>query len=168
MDTDQPISDSTWDFCLTGADQLVRWHEEHQPAAGVWWAQQRSLVVVFLAAAIHSRASLSALTGSQVASVALGEAYGAGVLGTVRAFALAAVEGAPARPGLGELERRALLDSFGTPAFASLQQAVQEVLHHHLEASPIADPSLGDRSAAMAPAAAERPQPLPGPGERSW
>ncbi|MFC1408519.1 hypothetical protein ACEZCY_04400 [Streptacidiphilus sp. N1-12] len=145
----QLIGDSTWDFCLTGADQLVRWHEEHQQGAAVWWAQQRSLVVVFMASAIHSRASLSALKGSQVASVALGDAYGAGVLGTVRSFALAAIEGAPARQGLGAQERRALLDCFGTHAFDSLQQAVQEVLLHHLGASRTADPSLGDRSAAV-------------------
>ena len=164
----QPIGDSAWDFCLAGADQLVRWHEEHQQGDGVWWAQQRSLVVVFLASAIHSRASLSALTGSQVASVALGDAYGAGVLGTVRSYALAAIEGAPAGPALGEQERRTMLDSFGTPAFASLQRAVYEVLQHHLEASPTADPSLGDRSVAMARVIPEDPQPLPVRGNRSW
>ncbi|MHA6757348.1 hypothetical protein [Streptacidiphilus sp. PAMC 29251] len=168
MDDKELIGDVTWDFCLTGADQLVRWHQEHRQGAGVWWSQQPSLVVVFLASAIHSRASLSALTGSQVASVSLGDAYGAGVLGTVRSFALAAIEGAPAGPGLGEQERRTLLDSFGTPAFASLQQAVQEVLQHHLQADPTDDPSLGDRSAAMTSVIRTVPQPLPVRGDRPW
>ncbi len=162
-----PIGDPAWDFCVTGADQLVRWHLENQQGPGPWWVQQRSLVVVLLASAIHSRASLSDLTGSQVASVALGDAYGAGVLGTARAFALAAIEGAPAGPGFGGQERRALLDSYGTPAFASLQQAALEVLHHHLAASATADPSLGDRTAA-APADLTHPQPLPVRGDRSW
>ncbi|MHA6758352.1 hypothetical protein [Streptacidiphilus sp. PAMC 29251] len=144
---DRPTG-QTWGLCLTAADQLVSWHLDHdEQSAGVLGAQ-RPHVVVLLASAIHSRAGFARLSDGQIADVALGDGYGAGVMGTVCEYPLSALESAPAA-GPGQGERRQLLDSFGTHAFAAVQHAARTVVAHHIIDSGRPDPTLGERGEVM-------------------
>ncbi|WP_280685164.1 hypothetical protein [Kitasatospora sp. MAA19] len=142
--TGAAIPRTTWEHCLSAADQLVL----RQPLAG---REQQEQVVVLLAAVLAGCADSAGLTGSRVAEAPLD-----GLAGLLDAGARIAVRVCPAPPGLGGEQREALL-ALDRSGFRDVQAAAREVLAAHL-----ADAGARARTVRAAAGAAHRARVLHG------
>ncbi|MFJ2194175.1 hypothetical protein ACIOJE_40640 [Kitasatospora sp. NPDC087861] len=141
--TGAAIPRTTWEHCLSAADQLVL----RQPLAG----REQQEQVVLLAAVLAGCADAAGLTGSRVAEVPLD-----GLAGLLDAGARIAVRVCPAPPGLGGEQREALL-ALDLAGFRDVQAAAREVLAVHL-----ADAGARARTVRAAAGAAHRARVLHG------
>ena len=138
--------ESTWEYCLSAADELVAWHLAQDAPASVT-TDLHPHVVLLLAAAIHARATEARLQGPAVADVAL-DGPG-GVVDLVIRDARTVLRAAPARPG--EAQREQLLDS---PAalLPTVQVAAAFVLLHHAATAGAVGATIRERATAMSAA----------------
>ncbi len=152
--TEQP--GSTWEFSLSAAEELLLWHLASGDAPPV---DQQRRTVVLVAAAVHAVAAGAGLSGQQVADVLLAAPAGsADVLGTLRDYALSALEAAPVGE-LGGGEREELLAAYGTGRWQGEHNAALGAVDHHVQDAAGAGqpyPTVRDRAAVMARARRER------------
>jgi hypothetical protein len=157
-DTGTPprIPRTTWEYCLSAADELVLWHLNETGGTAAVRALQPE-VVVLLAAAAHSAAETAALSGPQIAQVQLTAPDGqASMLATVHWHALSVLQACPATDRLGERQRTQLIDAYGTAAFTAVQDAAEEVLQRGVADEEPMHPTVADRAAVVAKARLRR------------
>ncbi|MFJ4672723.1 hypothetical protein [Kitasatospora purpeofusca] len=117
---------TTWEYCLSAADELTR---IQAPADAARHAQ----TVVLLACVIAAGADGAGLTGTQVADLPMDGTGGA--LDMLQVAARLSVRAAEAPPGLGG-EQRAELLAADREDFAAVQALAEDVLRVHLAAAP--------------------------------
>ncbi|MFD4528444.1 hypothetical protein ACFWP7_31900 [Streptomyces sp. NPDC058470] len=151
---------TTWEYCLSAADELVLWHmRQGKDVPEV----DRPRVVTLIGAAAYGLASSISLEGPAVAGLPLtgpDESRSASVRGVLQHHALAALQTCPYEV-LGAAEREQLLATYGSEPFELAREMAIEVITHHTRSSGEmgqAHPTIRDRAPAMAgaPAAGAR------------
>jgi hypothetical protein len=149
--TDAPAPRTTWEYCLSAADELVLWHLRQGaeiPAAS------RAQAVVVIGSAAYALASSISLEGPRIVGLPLTGPAGqpTSVHGVLRHHALSALQACP-DDELGASEREQLLASYGTDPFDLVMDAAVDVITHHARSSKEAGqphPTIRDRAPAMA------------------
>ncbi|MGW0493540.1 hypothetical protein [Streptomyces olivaceus] len=142
---------STWEYCLSAADELVLWHGRQ---GGSIREADRPRVVVLIGAAAYGLASSISVDGPDVAGLPLtgpDESRSVSVRGVLQHHALRALQTSP-YDVLGAAEREQLLAAYGTPVFDLAREAAIEVITHHArssEATGQPHPTIRDRAPAM-------------------
>jgi len=138
---------TTWEYCLSAADELVLWHL--QQGENLEAESERPSVVVLIAAATYALSSSISLEGSQIAHLALGSPGGAGgILGVVRHRPLAALRGWPA-DAMGRAETDTLIAERDSDSFEAVRSAAESVITHHVRSAAEAGrphPTILDRA----------------------
>lgn len=110
---------------MSAADWLMRRYAAVD--AAVLQEPLRTRAVVLLAAVVVDQAKRTGVSGKAIVSVRL-----AALLDRVGQDAAASLDGCGATAGVGREECGYLLSVYGTPAFETVRQAVQETVRHHL------------------------------------
>jgi len=156
MTSDALEPGTTWEYCLSAADELVLWHLQQGEILEA--ESERPYVVVLIAAATYALASSISLEGSQIARLALGSSEGSGgVLGVVRYRSPAALRTWP-EDSLGSVEADDLIAGQDGVFFTSVRAAAEAVLTHHVRAAVEAGqprPTILDRALVRLRAQAE-------------
>ncbi|WP_331720287.1 hypothetical protein OG985_50130 (plasmid) [Streptomyces sp. NBC_00289] len=151
---------TTWEYCLSAADELVLWHMrqgEDVPEA------DRPRVVTLIGAAAYGLASSISLDGPDVAGLPLtgpDESRSVSVRGVLQHHALRALQTSPYEV-LGAAEREQLLAAYGSPVFDLARETAVAVITHHARSSGQTGqphPTIRDRAPAMAGAPAAGPR----------
>jgi hypothetical protein len=148
---------TTWEYCLSAADELVLWHLRQGESIS---AADRPQVVVLIGAAAYGLASSISVDGPQIAGLPLtgpDEGRSASVRGVMQHHALSALQTCP-DDALGATEREELLTSYGSEPFElARQEAVSVVTHHarHSGETGQPHPTIRDRAPSMARARAD-------------
>lgn len=147
-----PPPRTTWEYCLSAADELVLWHMrqgEDVPEA------ERPRVVTLIGAAAYGLASSISLDGPDVAGLPLtgpDESRSASLRGVLQHHALRALQTSPYEV-MGAAEREQLLAAYGSPAFDLARETAVAVISHHARSSGQTGqphPTIRDRAPAMA------------------
>ncbi|WP_413804202.1 hypothetical protein [Streptomyces sp. OE57] len=150
------LPQTTWEHCLSAADELVLWHlrqGEDIPEA------DRPRVVTLIGAATYGLASSICLEGPEVAGLPLtgpDESRSASVRGVLQHHALVALQTCPFEV-LGAAEREQLLAAYGSRTFDFARETAVAVINHHARAAGETGqphPTIRDRAPAMADARA--------------
>lgn len=136
--------ETSWEFAVSAADQLVLWCADGSPELGE--DPLRTRTVVLLAAALHDRAQDAGLEGPSVIAVPL-----ARVLDALKRHAASALEACPAPAGAGGEVRDWLLARYATADFDQVARAAQDVVEQHLAAHDVTTDgvSIDDRRPAL-------------------
>lgn len=142
---------TTWEYCLSAADELVLWHMrqgESVPEA------DRPRVVTLIGAAVYGLASSISLEGPDVAGLPLtgpDESRSVSVRGVLQHHALLALQRCPFEV-LGAAEREQMLAAYGSRTFDVARETAVAVITHHARSSGQTGqphPTIRDRAPAM-------------------
>ncbi|KOG26343.1 hypothetical protein ADK35_04510 [Streptomyces viridochromogenes] len=145
---------TTWEYCLSAADELVLWHMRQ---GGDVPEADRPRVVTLIGAAAYGLASSISLEGADVVGLPLtgpDESRSASVRGVLQHHALAALQTCPYE-ALGAAEREQLLAAYGSHTFDLARETAIAVITHHARSSSQTGqphPTIRDRAPAMADA----------------
>ncbi|WP_031045626.1 hypothetical protein [Streptomyces sp. NRRL F-5650] len=146
-----PPPRTTWEYCLSAADELVLWHMRQ---GGNVPEAERPRVVTLIGAAAYGLASSISLDGPDIAGLPLtgpDESSSASLRGVLQHHALRALQRSPYEV-LGAAEREQLLAAYGNPAFDIAREAAVAVITHHARSSAETGqphPTIRDRAPAM-------------------
>ncbi|MEU6353163.1 hypothetical protein ABZ896_28205 [Streptomyces sp. NPDC047072] len=143
---------TTWEYCLSAADELVLWHMRQGRDVP---ETDRPRVVTLIGAAAYGLASSISLDGPDIAGLPLtgpDESRSASVRGVLQHHALTALQTSPYEV-LGAAEREQLLAAYGTSAFDLARETAVAVITHHAQSSGQSGqphPTIRDRAPEMA------------------
>lgn len=128
-----PSPRTTWEYCLSAADELVLWHIRE---GGAVPEAARPRVVTLMGAAVYGLATSISLSGPGIADLPLTGSGGssASIRGVLRYHALAALQRCPFDVR-GAAEREELLAAYGSDTFVSARDTAITVIDHLVRAA---------------------------------
>lgn len=142
---------TTWEYCLSAADELVLWHVQQGGNVPV---TERPRVVTLIGAAAYGLAASLSMEVHEIADLPLtgpddADSRSRSMLGVLQHHAQAALQTGPYED-MGAEERKQLLAAYGSPAFDSVRETAIAVIVHHAQSAGRPHPTIEDRAPAMA------------------